>query len=146
MSCVFCEIVAGRLPHHVVYEDPAVIAFLTIEPATRGHTLVVPREHADDLLSISESAMAAVGVATARVARLIESAFNPAGITTLQANRPAGWQSVFHFHTHVVPRYQDDGLVEPWTNRRAPDLELASAAAEMRTAESSAPHHRHLRS
>lgn len=114
-ECVFCGIVAGEVPADMVYEDDRVVAFMDANPAADGHVLVVPRAHARNLLDISDEDAAAVGRATARVARAVHAALEPHGLTTFQANEPAGWQDVMHLHVHVVPRRHDDALVQPWT-------------------------------
>lgn len=114
-ECVFCGIVAGVVPADVVHEDERVVAFMDVNPAADGHVLVVPRTHARNLLDIDDEDAAAVGRATARVARAVHAALAPDGLTTFQANEPAGWQDVMHLHVHVVPRWRDDALVQPWT-------------------------------
>jgi len=94
--------------------DSLTVAFLDRNPAADGHTLVVPRLHAEDIWAISEEAFAEVATATHAVARLIGERLTPDGVTLFQANRPAGWQDVFHLHVHVVPRWHGDGLLRPW--------------------------------
>lgn len=128
MDCIFCSIVAGDAPAHVVWDDPDTMALLDIHPASRGHTLVIPRVHADDIWSISIDSFAAVSRTVKAVSELLDQQLEPDGLTLFQANRPAGWQTVFHFHVHVVPRYVDDGLVPPWRGVRAGDDHLADLA------------------
>jgi histidine triad (HIT) family protein len=128
---VFCGIVRGDLPAHVVYEDPATVAFLDINPAGEGHTLVVPRVHADDVLDADADTAAAVMRGVREVALLLDRRLDPDGITVFQANRPAGWQDVFHLHVHVVPRWDGDDLVRPWTPRPATTEALASIAGRL---------------
>lgn len=132
VPCVFCQIVAGRGPAHVVREDPDTVAFLDIAPATDGHTLVVPREHATDLLSASPEQAGAVMRAAREVARTLVDRLGAPGITIFQANRSAGWQDVFHLHVHVVPRHPGDGLTRPWHPRRAGPAQLAAVAERLR--------------
>lgn len=114
MSCVFCAIVEGSAAAWPVYEDEDCLAFLDINPATPGHTLVVPKRHATDLLDLDEGAAQDVMRATHRVARLLDERLSPAGLNVVQATRAAAWQTVFHMHLHVIPRYADDGLTPPW--------------------------------
>lgn len=114
VDCIFCSIVAGSAPALVVREDSRTVAFLDRNPAGDGHTLVVPRLHAEDIWAISEEAFADVARATHAVARMIEERLSPDGVTLFQANRPAGWQDVFHLHVHVVPRWHGDTLLRPW--------------------------------
>ena len=114
MACIFCAIVAGDAPSFRVYEDEHCVAFLDIHPATAGHTLVVPRTHADDLLALDEQQAQQVMRATHRVAHLLDARLRPAGLNVVQATRAAAWQTVFHMHMHVIPRYDGDGLAPPW--------------------------------
>jgi histidine triad (HIT) family protein len=132
VSCIFCAIVAGAAPVHVVHEDEHSLAFLDIHPATRGHCLVVPRRHADDLWAIEADDLAHVARTTHVVADRLRNRLQPEpeGITLFQANRRAGWQDVFHLHVHVVPRYRDDGLVRPWTLSTTTTAAAAAAGAD----------------
>ena len=114
VDCIFCEIVAGTASAHVVWEDPTTMAFLSIDPAAVGHTLVVPKRHASDLWDIDAAGIADVAQAVHAVAGVIRDRLDPEGLTLFQANRPAGWQDVFHLHVHVVPRATGDGLAPPW--------------------------------
>lgn len=128
-DCIFCAIVAGQATSHPVYEDEHCLAFLDVNPLTRGHTLVVPRRHAADLLALSEDDAQHVMRATHRVAFLLEARLQPAGINLVQANRAAAMQTVFHMHMHVVPRYEGDGLMpasQGWRPRAAEAHDLAA--------------------
>ena len=125
-GCVVCAIVAGRAPAHRLLEDEHTVSFLSIEPATVGHALVVPRRHADDLWDLGDDEHAQVARAAGRVARLLRVALDPAGVNLVHATGAAAWQTVFHFHTHVVPRYRPDELQPPWRSLRAPDADLAA--------------------
>ena len=113
-DCVFCAIVAGRAPAHRLLEDEHTVSFLNIAPATTGHALVVPRRHADGLWDLEDEEHAQVARAASRVARLLRVALDPAGLNLVHATGTAAWQSVFHFHTHVVPRYRADELQLMW--------------------------------
>jgi histidine triad (HIT) family protein len=125
-DCVFCAIVAGRAPAHRLLEDEHTVSFLNIAPATTGHALVVPRRHADGLWDLEDEEHAQVARAASRVARLLRVALEPAGVNLVQATGTAAWQSVFHFHTHVVPRYRADELQLMWQSSAAPDADLAA--------------------
>ena len=114
MSCIFCAIVAGTAPAIVVAEDEDCMAFLALGPAAPGHTLVVPRTHAQDIFDISTESLSAVARMSQQVAQLLDERLKPDGMTVMQNNRQAGWQSVFHLHVHVIPRYTGDNLVPPW--------------------------------
>ena len=113
-DCVFCAIVEGRAPAEVVYEDEATMAFMDINPATSGHLLVIPRQHIRDIFEIDEDRAAAVMRSAVRVARALSAAVQPDGLNLVQASGRAAFQSVFHFHLHVIPRWWDDGLRQPW--------------------------------
>ena len=128
-DCVFCGIVAGRLPSTRVAEDERTIAFLDLAPATRGHLLVVPRAHTRDLLSAPADDLAACLLAAQRLADLAVQRLGATGVNVLNACGRSAWQTVPHLHLHVVPRYDDDGLRTPWTPTPADPDELAATAA-----------------
>jgi histidine triad (HIT) family protein len=123
-ACLFCSIISGQAQSRRVYEDEQAVAFLDIAPATRGHTLVVPRDHTADLWAISEAAVTAVAGATRHVARLLRERLNPDGLNVVQSNGAAAGQEIFHFHAHVVPRYLGDGLRAMWRPAIASDEDL----------------------
>lgn len=127
-DCVFCAIVEGRGPAHIVRADDRTIAFLDINPATLGHVLVVPRAHARTLLDLDPVDATAMMAAAQSVALMLDRSLRPEGLTLFQANEPAGWQTVFHVHLHVLPRWADDGLVPPWTVTPGDEAELAAVA------------------
>lgn len=131
-ECLFCRIVAGELPATIVDEDARTVSFMDINPATRGHALVIPREHASDLLSIDAEDLQAVAIAAQRLARRAREALGADGINLLNSNGQAAWQTVFHFHVHVVPRYTSDPLRLPWTPAPGDPEEIASAAEVLR--------------
>jgi histidine triad (HIT) family protein len=131
-DCIFCKIIAGELPGEIVDSDERTVAFMDINPATRGHALVVPREHSKDLMEISDEDLSACNVAARRLAAKMEDTLAPDGFNILNACRPAAWQTVFHFHVHVIPRYTDDPLKLPWIPRGAEMAEIAAVAGEIR--------------
>ena len=131
-DCIFCKIVAGELPAEIVDSDEHTVAFMDINPATRGHALVIPREHSADLMAIGEEDLQRTMVAARRLAEKMEEALEPAGFNILNACRPAAWQTVFHYHLHVVPRYEDDPLKLPWVPRGADPHQIAAVAAQIR--------------
>ena len=130
-DCLFCKIVAGELPATVVDQDDRTVSFMDINPATRGHALVIPREHAADLIEISEEDLAACMAASQRLAKRARERLGADGVNLLNSCGPAAWQTVFHFHVHVVPRYQDDPLELPWTPKPGDEEEIKAAAAEL---------------
>ncbi|MHA3703732.1 HIT family protein [Jatrophihabitans sp. YIM 134969] len=131
-DCIFCGIVAGRLPAVRVDEDELTVAFLDVNPATRGHTLVVPRRHARDLLAVDAADLAACAVGAQRVAAVLVERLGAAGVNVVNACGRAAWQSVPHLHLHVVPRYADDPLPLPWQPQPADPGDLAAVGALLR--------------
>jgi len=134
-DCLFCGIVAGDVPGQIVDSDDHTVAFMDINPATRGHALVVPREHATDLMEISDKDLERTIVAARRLARRMETTLEPDGFNILNACRPAAWQTVFHYHVHVIPRYDDDPLKLPWIPRGADEDAIAAVADQIREGE-----------
>jgi histidine triad (HIT) family protein len=132
-DCLFCGIVAGTVPAQIVDSDEHTVAFIDISPATRGHALVVPREHSADLFEISDEDLERTMVAARRLARRMDEVLEPDGFNLLNSCRPAAWQTVFHFHVHVVPRYEDDPLHLPWVPREGDKEEIAAIAARVRS-------------
>jgi histidine triad (HIT) family protein len=131
-DCLFCKIVAGELPGEVVDSDERTVAFMDINPATPGHALVVPRAHAADLMEISDEDLEACTVAARRLAARMRETLDPAGFNVLNSCGAAAWQTVFHFHMHVVPRYDDDPLKLPWVPGPGEPGEIADVAARIR--------------
>lgn len=116
-ECLFCGIVAGDVPSVRVAEDDDTYAFMDINPAADGHLLVVPKRHSTDLIDISPDDLAAVMVTAQRIAKVAVTELGADGVNLLNCCGAAAWQTVFHFHVHVVPRYADktkDKLVLPW--------------------------------
>jgi histidine triad (HIT) family protein len=130
-DCIFCKIVAGELPGQIVEEDERTIAFMDINPATRGHLLVVPRAHAADLTVIDAEDLAAVARSAQRLARLQQERLGADGVNLLNSCGAQAWQTVFHFHLHVIPRYAGDPLRLPWTPAPGDRDEIAAAARDL---------------
>src|SRR5271169_2906198 len=107
-DCIFCKILASELPATVVDEDERTIAFMDIAPATRGHALVIPRTHAPDLLSVDPEDLQAVALAAQRLARHAQERLGASGVNLINSCGAAAWQTVFHFHMHMIPRYDGD--------------------------------------
>ena len=133
-NCIFCRLIAGQLPVVKVYEDDLTFAFMDIGQLNPGHTLVAIKRHAATLLDLSpEEASAAMRTAQ-RIALAAEQAFQPTGITLLQANGKDGEQTVFHFHIHVLPRHKDDGIGLIWPRKNPAPAQLEAYARELRAA------------
>jgi histidine triad (HIT) family protein len=131
-DCIFCQIVAGDLPAQKVDEDEHTIAFLDIAPGTRGHALVIPREHHRDLYAIDPETLAHTVRAAQRLALKVRDRLDADGVNLINSCGAAAWQTVFHFHIHVVPRYDDDPLRLPWTPAQGDPDEIAAVAGELR--------------
>jgi histidine triad (HIT) family protein len=131
-DCLFCRILAGELPATIVDEDELTVSFMDINPATRGHALVIPRRHSVDLHDIAPEDLAATALAAQRLAEHARERLGADGINLLNACGVAAWQSVFHFHIHVIPRYDDDPLRLPWIPAAGDMDEIAAAGAQLR--------------
>ncbi len=131
-DCLFCKIVAGELPSTIVAQDERTIAFMDINPATRGHALVVPRAHADDLLEIGDEDLAACALAARRLAARMKERLGADGVNLLNSCGKVAWQTVGHFHLHVVPRYVGDPLELPWVPAPGNADEIAAAGELLR--------------
>ena len=131
-DCVFCKIIAGQIPGTVVAEADRAVAIMDINPATRGHVLVLPRSHAPDLFHIPAEDLTAVTLLGQEMARRARERLGAEGVNLIQSNGRIAWQSVFHLHLHVIPRYADDPLVLPWTPAPGDPQEISAAAAALR--------------
>lgn len=127
-DCLFCRIATGELPATKVAEDERTITFMDINPATRGHVLVIPREHATDLREVGPEDLAACFASAQRIASVMEERLGADGVNLLNSCGRAAWQTVFHFHVHVIPRYAADSLRLPWTPAPGDRDEIAGAA------------------
>jgi len=132
-DCIFCRIAAGEAPAELVYSDEQTIAFMDINPATKGHALVIPRTHRKDLLEVEEEELAAVVRTARRLAKRALERLGADGVNLLNSCGTAAWQTVFHFHVHVIPRYNDDPLRLPWLPKPGEPAEIAAAAAALRS-------------
>ena len=131
-ACIFCRLIAGDIPAARVYEDAQTIAFMGLGQVTPGHVLVASKRHAPTLYELSPEEAGAVMATAQRVAVAIRAAFDPPGLTLLQANGALGGQTVGHFHLHVVPRHAGDGVELSWP-RKEPGIErLRELAARLR--------------
>jgi histidine triad (HIT) family protein len=131
-DCIFCKIIRGELPAQIVDRDERTVAFMDISPATRGHALVVPRTHARNLLEIEPEDLEATILGAQRLAKKMPQALGADGVNLLNSCGSEAWQTVFHFHIHVIPRYRDDPLRLPWTPQEGDPDEIAQAAEALR--------------
>jgi len=131
-DCVFCKIVAKQIPATVVREDEHTLAFMDIGQVNPGHVLVAAKAHCENVYALDDVQAAAVFRAVARVARAVRGAFAPPGLSVYQANgKPAG-QTVLHFHIHLVPRHEGDGMNLTWPVKNPPREKLEEYAAKIR--------------
>lgn len=131
---VFTRIVNREIPAAIVHEDEHTIAFMDAGQVNPGHVIVATRKQFETILDLDDEVAAAVFQTAARIARAIQAAFDPAGITVLQANRAAGWQTVPHFHLHVLARNDGDGVGLEWPRKDPPFAELEALAERIRNA------------
>ncbi|KAB8143982.1 HIT family protein [Chloroflexia bacterium SDU3-3] len=132
MASIFSKIISGEIPSTKVYEDAHTYAFLDIGPASRGHTLVVPKQEYPDIYSIPPDVLAAVMASVQRVATAISQSLHPDGLNIVQNNGAAAGQTVFHFHVHLIPRWDGDRAMLPWKTQQFEQDELSAIAASIR--------------
>jgi histidine triad (HIT) family protein len=130
-DCIFCMIAAGDLPARIIASDERVLALMDINPATRGHALVIPRAHAGDIHDIGPEDLAAAIALAQLIAGRARSRLGAQGVNLLHSAGAAAWQTVFHFHIHVIPRYAGDPLVLPWSPAPGDEAQIAEAAAQL---------------
>jgi histidine triad (HIT) family protein len=133
-DCVFCAIARSDAAAERIIEDERTLAFMDINPATRGHALVIPKQHCRDLLDISPTDLAATVTTAQRLARAATESLQASGVNLVLASGAAAFQTVFHLHFHVIPRYPTDGLRRPWTPAPGHVEEIREAASALRTA------------
>ncbi len=107
---IFAKILRGEADAHVVLDEEHCLAFMDLMPQSPGHTLIIPREPAENIFDLSGRSLSVLVATTQRIARAVQAAFNPAGIMLLQLNGADAGQTVFHIHFHVIPRYPGEGL------------------------------------
>ena len=131
-DCLFCKIVAGEIPSTRVREDERTVAFMDISPWARGHALVIPREHARNLYEISDDDLSATMAAAKRLAERMRDRLECDGVNLLNSAEPAAWQTIFHFHVHVIPRFEGDDLRPPAKPQDMGEDEIAEIAERIR--------------
>ena len=131
-DCVFCRIVAKQIPASIVHEDEHTLAFMDLGQVNPGHVLVAVKAHAENVYALDDAQAGAVLRAVAKVARAVRDAFAPEGLSVYQANGKAAGQTVLHFHMHVVPRHDSDGMNLSWPVKNPPREQLEANAAKIR--------------
>ncbi len=130
---IFAKILRGELPAQKVYEDAHTLAFLDISPRAPGHTLIIPKNPARNLLDIASADLGHVMITAQKIAKAVMQAFNADGVTMQQFNETAGGQVVFHLHVHIIPRHEGVPMKPPAGPMEKPDV-LAEAAEKIRRA------------
>ena len=131
-DCLFCGIIAGSIPSETIDANERTVSFMDINPATAGHALVVPRVHSADLMEIGTDDLAATVLTAQRLAERMKDVLEADGVNLINACGAAAWQTVCHFHIHVVPRYEDDPLKLPWIPEPGDSNEVAQIANKLR--------------
>lgn len=133
-DCVFCRIVAGTIPAAIVHRDALVLAFMDAGQVNEGHVIVATVRHAETIYAITDDEAACAFRVAARIARAVKREFDAAGLSVLQANEAAGFQTVPHFHMHVLPRHPGDGVALTWPAKRPSATTLAALGERVRSA------------
>ena len=131
-NCVFCKIVARQIPATVIHEDEHTLAFMDLGQVNPGHVLVAAKAHVENIYGLDDVQACALMRAAARVARAVRDAFSPKGLSVYQANGKLAGQTVFHFHIHLLPRHDDDGMALTWPVKNPPREKLEEYAAKIR--------------
>lgn len=113
-NCIFCKITSGEIPSHTIYEDESFKVIFDISPATKGHAIIIPKNHAKDIFELSEEDASKIFVVAKKVASALNEVLQCDGFNILQNNGKIAGQTVFHLHVHLIPRYKDDNLVLSW--------------------------------
>lgn len=133
-NCIFCKLAAGDIPSTTLYEDEDFRVIMDISPAVKGHAIVLPKQHMENLLTIEETTAAKALPVVSKLANAIKDALGCDGINILQNNGEAAGQSVFHLHFHILPRYQEDHFVIPWKTLSYKEGEAEAIAEKIRAA------------
>lgn len=131
-DCIFCKIANGEIPSATVYEDSVCRVILDVNPANKGHALIIPKEHFDNIYSIDAETAAKIFTIATEVAKAQKAELNPDGLNILQNNGEAAGQTVFHFHMHLVPRYIKDNITMTWIPGKADTEELSTLSKALR--------------
>jgi len=130
-ATIFTRIIQREIPAAIVYEDDLTIAFMDAGQVNPGHVIVATKRQVETILDLDDETAGALFRTATRIARAVDAAFHPDGITVLQANKPAGWQTVPHVHLHVLPRQHDDGVTLGWPRKEPPLAELQLLASRL---------------
>lgn len=128
-TCIFCKLANGDFPTYSLYEDEDFNVIFDAGPATLGHALIIPKEHAANVFEMDDQLLGKAHILAKKMAKVLMEVFEADGINILQNNYPAAGQSVFHFHIHLIPRKDQDGAFQPWVPQQQ-DKEKLEAALE----------------
>ncbi len=131
-DCIFCKIANGEIPSATVYEDSICRVILDVNPANKGHALIIPKEHFDNIYSMDAETAAKIFTIATEVAKAQKAELNPDGLNILQNNGEAAGQTVFHFHMHLVPRYIKDNVTMTWIPGKADTEELSALSKALK--------------
>ena len=123
-DCIFCKLANGDIPTRTLYEDSDFRVFMDASPATKGHCLIVPKQHFDNLETIDDEVSAKIMPLARKIMKLLKEKLNCKGLNLVQNNGELAGQTVFHFHMHVIPRYEDDNQKIGWNPKAPSDEEL----------------------
>lgn len=129
-DCIFCKIISGEIPSMTVYEDDAYKAIMDVSPASKGHVIILPRNHAANIYELPDDEAAGIMVVAKKIAMSVKEAFGCDGVNILQNNGEAAGQTVFHLHVHVIPRYADDSVNIKW--KQLEDVDISAACEEIK--------------
>ena len=133
-DCLFCKLANGVYPSNTIYEDDLFRVIIDIGPAAKGHALIIPKNHMEDLMTILPEEAESILFLAQKVACAMKKALHCDGINLLQNSGEAAWQTIFHFHMHLVPRYKDDNLIMPGPKQTYAEGEADKYAAAIRAA------------
>ncbi len=132
--CVFCKIVSGEIPSVKVYEDEGFLAFMDIGPVNKGHVLVIPKKHAETFVDLTEEEAAELFKRVNRIAKAVKLGLGADGLNIIINVGKASGQEVFHVHTHIIPRFENDGMKFGWRKLSYNDNEMEEYAERIRKA------------
>ncbi|KSV58446.1 HIT family protein [Acetivibrio ethanolgignens] len=133
-DCIFCKIAAGEIPSKTLYEDESFRVILDISPASKGHAIILPKNHAANLYELSDEDASRILVVAKKVATVMQDILHCDGLNVLQNNGEAAGQSVFHLHVHLIPRYENDRINIKWAPGTPDDTFLSEFADKVSTA------------
>lgn len=131
-DCIFCKIAAGEIPSSCVYEDEDFKAILDISPAAKGHVIIIPKNHADNIFDLTKEEAAKVFVIASNIGKVLMDELNCDGLNVLQNNGAAAGQTVFHFHMHLIPRFRSDNVKITWASTKYGESEMDQLAKSIK--------------